>query len=89
MKKIITFSVLMLSIIFSSCTPNKLVKQYGGKLTIDVESGYKVTNATFKDDEIWYFVEKVDSTYVPTTKKLIEKSSFGVLEGEVIFIEHK
>lgn len=56
-------------------------------MTIDVEPGYKVTNATFKEDEIWYFVEKMDSTYVPTQKKLLEKSMFGKLEGTIIFNE--
>ena len=56
-------------------------------MTIDVEPGYKVTSATFKEDEIWYFVEPMDSTYVPKQKKLVEKSMYNVLEGTIIFKE--
>lgn len=56
-------------------------------MTIDVEPGYKVTNATFKETEVWYFVEPMDSTYVPKQKKFIEKSMHGVLEGVIIFNE--
>lgn len=58
-------------------------------MTIDVEPGYKVTSATFKGDEIWYFVEKMDSTYVPTEKEFVERSMFGVLEGTIIFKERR
>lgn len=49
--------------------------------------GDKVTSATFKGDEIWYFVEKMDNTYTPTQKKFVEKSMFGALEGIIIFNE--
>ncbi|MEE1070058.1 MAG: hypothetical protein U0K81_06260, partial [Paludibacteraceae bacterium] len=66
---------------------NFTTKHFGSTMTIDVEPGYKVTNATFKEDEIWYFVEKMDNTYVPTQKKLVEKSMFGELEGTIIFNE--
>lgn len=56
-------------------------------MTINVEPGYKATSATFKGDEIWYFVEPMDSDYVPKQKKFIEKSMYGALEGEIIFNE--
>jgi hypothetical protein len=58
-------------------------------MTINVEPGYKVTSATFKDDEIWYFVEPMDSDYTPKEKKLVEKSKYGALEGTIIFNETK
>ena len=66
---------------------NYTTKHWGGTMTINVEPGYKVTSATFKEDEFWYFVEPMDSTYVPSQKKLVEKSKHGVFEGTIIFNE--
>lgn len=85
MKKIL---ICLAAIAAVSCE-NTTTRHLGGTMTIDVEPGYKVTNATFKDEEIWYFVEKMDSTYVPTQKKLVEKSMFGAFEGTIIFKESR
>lgn len=83
MKKIL----ICLAAIAAVGCENFTTKHFGSTMIIDVEPGYKVTNATFKGDEIWYFVEKMDSTYVPTQKKLLEKSMFGEFEGTIIFNE--
>lgn len=83
MKKIL----ICLSAILAVSCENYTTKHCGGTMTIDVEPGYKVTSATFKNEEIWYFVEPMDSTYVPAQKKLVEKSMFGALEGTIIFNE--
>lgn len=83
MKKIL---ICLLAIVAVGCE-NATTRYLGGTMSIDVEPGYKVTNATFKDEEIWYFVEPMDSTYVPSQKKLVEKSMCGALEGTIIFNE--
>lgn len=85
MKKIL---ICLAAIAAVSCE-NLTTKYWGGNMTIDVEPGYKVTNATFKGDEIWYFVEPMDNTYTPSRKKLVEKSMYGVLEGTIIFKESR
>ena len=85
MKKIL---ICLAAIVAVGCE-NYTTKHFGGTMTIDVEPGYKVMTATFKEDEIWYFVEPMDSTYVPTQKKFVEKSMFGALEGTIIFNETK
>lgn len=78
----------MLAIITVSCE-NYTTKHWDGTMTIDVAPGYKVTSATFKDDEIWYFVEPMESSYIPSQKKFVEKSMYGALEGTIIFNETK
>ena len=83
MKKIL---ICLLALCAVSCE-NYTTRKFGGTMTIDVEHGYKVTNATFKEDEIWYFVEPMDSAYIPTQKKFVEKSKYGALEGTIIFNE--
>lgn len=85
MKKIL---ICLAAIAAVSCE-NYTTKHLGGTMTIYVEPGYKVTNATFKEDEIWYFVEPMDNTYAPTQKKLIEKSMYGAFEGTIIFKERR
>ena len=83
MKKIL----ICLAAIAAVRCDNFTTKHFGGTMTIDVEPGYKVTNATFKEEQIWYFVEPMESTYVPTQKKFVEKSMYGALEGTIIFNE--
>jgi hypothetical protein len=83
MKKILICLVALCAISCENYTTRKL----GGTMTIDVEPGYKVTNATFKEDEIWYFIEPMDNSYTPKQKKLVEKSKYGALEGAIIFNE--
>lgn len=83
MKKLLICLIALCAI---SCE-NYTTRKWGGTMTIDVEPGYKVTNATFKVDEVWYFVEPMDSAYVPKQKKLVEKSMYGALEGTIIFNE--
>ena len=88
MKKFLICLIALCAVCMVSCE-NYTTKHWGGTMTIDVESGYKVTSATFKEDEIWYFVEPMDSDYVPKQKKLVEKSKYGALEGTIIFNETK
>jgi len=45
--------------------------------------------ATWKEDNLWYLVEPMDSDYVPKTKVFKESSLYGALEGKVIFIENR
>lgn len=88
MKKFLICLIALCAVCMVSCE-NYTTKHWGGTMTIDVESGYKVTSATFKEDEIWYFVEPMDSDYAPKQKKLVEKSKYGALEGTIIFNETK
>ena len=83
MKKILICLVALCAI---SCE-NWRARHIGGTMEINVERGYKVTTATFKEGNLWYFVEPMDSTYTPTQKKLVEKSMYGALEGTIIFNE--
>jgi hypothetical protein len=83
MKKIL---ICLAALAAVSCE-NYTTRKWGGTMTINVEPGYKVTNATFKGDEIWYFVEPMDSNYTPSQKKFVEKSMYGALEGTIIFNE--
>ena len=88
MKKFLICLTALCAVCMVSCE-NYTTRNWGGTMTINVEPGYKVTNATFKGDEIWYFVEPMDSDYTPSQKKFVEKSKYGALEGTIIFNETK
>lgn len=80
---------LMIFVTFSSCTEQGIVRNFGGKMAIEVPAGYKVTSATWKDTELFYFLEPMEEGYVPKEKKFVESSSYGVFESEVVFKEKR
>jgi hypothetical protein len=89
MKKIYLFLSLLTILSFSSCTEQMMVRGLGGKMEIEVPAGYKVTSATWKEAELFYFLEPMEDDYVPKEKKFVESSSYGILESEVTFKEKR
>jgi len=81
---VILFTVLCLT----SCEQT-ITRNFGGTTTIDLEPGEKLVEATWKEDNLWYLVEPMDSDYVPKTKVFKENSLYGALEGKVIFVENR
>ncbi len=89
MKKIYLFLSLLTILSFSSCTEQFRVREFGGKMEIKVPAGYKVTSATWKEAELFYFLEPMEEGYVPKEKKFVESSAYGILESEVTFKEKR
>lgn len=75
--------------LLTSCTDQYMARQFGGNVEIEIPAGYKVTSATWKEDNIFYFIEPMEDDYTPKEKKFIESSSYGVWESEVIFVEKR
>jgi len=86
MKKLII--ILLTFLCLTSCDQS-ITRTMGGTTKIELESGEKLVEATWKGDDIWYLVEPMDSDYVPKTKTFKESSRIGVLEGKVIFYEKR
>lgn len=84
MKKLALFIVGMLLV---SCTSNKMVKNWGGTSTINVEENYRVVNVTWKETNLWILTEKMETPFTPRTLYFTEKSSFGIIQGTIIFNE--
>ena len=89
MKKIYLLLSLLTILSFSSCTEQERARNFGGKIKIEVPAGYKVTSATWKEAELFYFLEPMEEGYVPKDKKFVESSSYGILESEVTFKEKR
>lgn len=93
MKKIIiTVTIILLiaiSLFWILLPENTVARKLGGTLEIKVEPGQKVMMATFKESDLFYMTEPMDSGYIPVTKTLHEKSKYGIIETKVKFIETK
>ena len=66
-----------------------ITRQIGGTTTIQLEPNQKLVEATWKESNLWYLTEPMDSDYKPKTRVFQESSVLGVMEGKVIFIETK
>lgn len=89
MKKILLFASVFAVIGFTSCTQQERAKQFGGSVTVNLPSGQKLVNATWKDTDLWYLTEEGDSTFQPKRYTFKESSTYGMMEGSVTFIESK
>ena len=89
MKKIYLFLSLLTILSFSSCTEQERARNFGGKIKIEVPAGYKVTSATWKETELFYFIEPMEEGYTPKEKKFVESSGYGIWESEVTFKEKR
>lgn len=85
MKKILLCALLALTTI--SCTENSRAKSFGGKMTVDLPQGEKLIEATWKEGDLWYLTRPRRANETTETYIFREESSFGVMEGTVIFKE--
>lgn len=88
MKKIY-FIIIVILTTLSSCTEQVRVRTLGGDMEVQVPKGYKVTSATWKESDLFYFVEPMEEGYEPKEKMFIEDSSYDVFESKIIFKESK
>lgn len=89
MKTIKTIIVLAALMMITSCTEKQMARHYGGKMEIELPKGEKLMMATWKDLDLFYLTEPMDSGYVPKKKVFRESSNFGIWESEIIFIERE
>ena len=86
MKKIILLALTTLMMV--GCE-QYVTRQAGGTMTIKLEPNQRLIEATWKEGDLWYLTEPMDSDYVPKTKVFQENSLYGVMEGKVIFVESR
>lgn len=74
-------------ILLPSCTENQRAKGYGGTATVNLPPGTKFVGATWKEDALWFSYRPTAPGETPTVITLQEQSSFGLVEGKVVFQE--
>lgn len=83
------FFIVFLVITIIGCTTNQRAKTFGGTMTINLQPGQKLIVATWKEDDLWYLTRPMRDGETAETHQFHEDSSFGVMQGTVIFKEHK
>lgn len=88
-KKFLPF--LIISVFFIVCVGcgQWRAKHWGGTMEIHLPSGQKLETVTWKDDHLWYLIRPMRPDELPENHSFRQSSRFGILEGEVVFYEHK
>lgn len=74
------------------CTENVRSRAWGGNMTVNLPPNQKLVNVTWKTTEgssLWYLTRPMHSNECAETFTFQEKSSFGMMEGAVKFVESK
>lgn len=87
MKK--TLLVLFLIVSLFSCTENTRIRKFGGNSELILNKNEKLVNISWKGDELWVLTTEMEVDYKPKTYTFIEKSKYGILEGEIKIVEVK
>jgi len=89
MKTLKLILALVACVMLGSCTKQSMVKKFGGTMTVKLPKGQKLMMATWKESDLFYLTEPMDSDYTPKTKTFQEDSKWGVAETKVLFVEEK
>jgi uncharacterized lipoprotein YehR (DUF1307 family) len=90
MKTVMKFVIVVIaSIMMIGCTTNERVKRFGGSMTIKLDSGQKLVDVTWKENSLWYMTKPMKEDDEAETYTFKEESSYGIIEGSVIFVETK
>lgn len=73
-----------------SASINPVTRHYGGTQRVELPAGTKLVNATWdKDSSLWYVVRPMRADEEPEESTMKEDSTFGAMQGTVIFIESR
>lgn len=86
-KAIVALLTALILSTLAGCNP--VARRMGGNMTIKLQPGEKLVNATWKDTSLWILTRKMRPDDVEETYKFKEDSTFGVLEGTVTIYEYK
>ena len=72
-----------------ACTDNQRTKAFGGSMSVEVPCNQQVFDVTWKEQNLWYATQPAPSGWTPQTKRFVEYSNFGVIQGEVVLNESR
>jgi len=87
--KRIFLTVAVVALLSTSCTENERVKSFGGIGNINLPTGQKLVNITWKGTQIWYLTRPMRNDETPETYRFQEESNWGVVEGTYLIQESK
>lgn len=82
-------SLLILSLSLCGCTEQRMTREFGGSMELELPANQKLEEITWKDDDIWYLTRPMREDEEAETHVFQASSSWGVFEGTVTVIEKK
>ena len=79
--------IICFCLICIGCTANQQAKNLGGTATVDLPAKQKFISATWKEANLWYLTRPMHDDEFAETYTFQEQSSFGLIEGKVVFKE--
>jgi hypothetical protein len=79
--------IVGISFMATSCTENGRAKGWGGSMTVNLEPNEKLLNVTWKDADMWILTRPMRAGETSEVYKFKEKSTFGVMEGQITIVE--
>jgi len=78
MKKLLMLgmSVIISSVLLTGCG-NIGAKSYSGEMTVELQKGQKLVNATWKDADLWYLTKDMNPSDKAETYTFKENSTLG------------
>lgn len=80
---------LLLALLVGSCSERSSVRSWGGKGQVQLATGRKLVNATWKGDSLWMLTRPMRPDEKPETYEFRESSAFGVWEGVMAIVERR
>jgi hypothetical protein len=73
--------------LLTGCTAQERAKKWGGTASVTVPTGQKVVGATWKGENVWVLTRARRPDEKAEAFTLRESSSWGVVQGAVVFVE--
>ena len=89
MKKKLAVLATIVFVLLGCSGCNMMAKSYGGTTSVDLPTGQKLTEVTWKDNSLWYLTRPMREEEEAETWIFQEKSNSGIMEGKVILKEKK
>lgn len=80
--------VTLIMIVYFVLSSQIGAKRFGGSYTIELKDNEKLSNITWKDDDLWLLTRKAKHDETSETYNFREDSRFNMLNGNVIIKEN-
>lgn len=78
---------LVASLLLVGCNENQRAKSLGGTAKKELPAGRKLVTVTWKEANLWVLTRPMNEDEKPEEYEFQEESSWGLIEGKVIFKE--
>lgn len=79
--------LILITIVYFVLSSQFGAKKFGGTYHIELKENEKLSNITWKDDDLWILTRKAKNDEIAETYDFREDSKFNVLNGNVVIKE--